>query len=121
MQRVTIPIDIRMKHATDKLDLRGLRWIRLVKGHQEFKSPVLKRRLLGCCVTLSECHLQRRCTGRRLRPKMTQFQTMTLSGHGAPETPSGASLWSLLKSRIKRRLAGVDMALGFCSKIQESR
>lgn len=40
---------------------------------------------------------------------MTAFHSSTLSGVGAPETPAGGSVWSRLKSRIKRRLLGVDI------------
>lgn len=39
---------------------------------------------------------------------MTAFQTIMLSWHGEPEIPSGASVASRLKSRMRRRLAAVD-------------
>lgn len=42
-------------------------------------------------------------------PNITAFQTMILFSPGAPLTPSGGSSWSLLKSRIKRLLAAVDI------------
>jgi hypothetical protein len=41
-------------------------------------------------------------------PKMTAFQIMILSGFGDPLIPTGGSLASRLKSRIRRRLAAVD-------------
>jgi len=40
---------------------------------------------------------------------MTAFQTMILSGHGAPDIPPGGSLVNLLKSLINLFLAGVDI------------
>jgi hypothetical protein len=46
-------------------------------------------------------------------PKMTAFQIITLSGHGAPDTPSGGSVCSLLKSLINLRLAVVDILGNF--------
>ena len=41
-------------------------------------------------------------------PKMTAFQIMRLSAHGAPEMPPGGSVDRRLKSRINRFLDGVD-------------
>lgn len=41
-------------------------------------------------------------------PNITAFQTRRLSAQGAPEMPPGGSEESLLKSRINRRLDGVD-------------
>jgi hypothetical protein len=40
---------------------------------------------------------------------MTAFQSMMLLSVGAPLTPTGGSSCSLLKSRMRRRLAGVDI------------
>lgn len=42
-------------------------------------------------------------------PKITAFQSIILLSVGAPLTPTGGSSWSRLKSRIRRRLAGVDI------------
>lgn len=42
-------------------------------------------------------------------PKMTAFHTMMLFSDGAPLTPAGGSSCSLLKSLMRRRLAGVDI------------
>lgn len=39
---------------------------------------------------------------------MTAFQTMMLSGHGAPEMPECCSDDMRLKSRIRRRRLAVD-------------
>lgn len=44
-------------------------------------------------------------------PKMTAFQTIMLFSDGAPLTPAGGSSCNLLKSLMRRRRAGVDMAL----------
>lgn len=44
-------------------------------------------------------------------PNITAFQIMMLLSVGAPETPVGGSSWSLLKSRIRRLRAGVDILL----------
>jgi len=44
-------------------------------------------------------------------PKITAFHIIILLSVGAPETPVGGSSWSLLKSLINRRLAGVDIKL----------
>lgn len=44
-------------------------------------------------------------------PKMTAFQSMMLSEHGAPEMPPGGSLWRRLKSFIRRRREGVDIGV----------
>ena len=41
-------------------------------------------------------------------PKMTAFHIMMLSASGLPEMPIGGSDARRLKSRIRRRLAGVD-------------
>ena len=41
-------------------------------------------------------------------PKMTAFHIMILSEFGEPLIPTGGSLASRLKSRIRRRLAAVD-------------
>jgi len=42
-------------------------------------------------------------------PKMTAFQSMMLSGHGAPEIPPGGSLCRRLKSFINLRRDDVDI------------
>lgn len=41
-------------------------------------------------------------------PKITAFHNMMLSGHGLPEIPPGGSEESRLKSRMSRRLQGLD-------------
>ena len=41
-------------------------------------------------------------------PKMTAFQSMRLSAHGAPDTPKGGSEERRLKSRMRRRRQAVD-------------
>lgn len=41
-------------------------------------------------------------------PKITAFQIIKLSAHGAPEMPPGGSVDSRLKSRISLRFDGVD-------------
>ena len=41
-------------------------------------------------------------------PKMTAFHIMILSEFGDPLIPTGGSLASRLKSRMRRRLAAVD-------------
>ena len=45
-------------------------------------------------------------------PKMTAFHSMMLSGHGLPEMPSGGSVESRLKSRMRRRRQLVDYGSG---------
>lgn len=47
--------------------------------------------------------------GNQTYPKITAFHFIILLSIGAPLTPWGGSVWSLLKSLIKRLLAGVDM------------
>lgn len=37
------------------------------------------------------------------------FHSKILLSVGAPETPAGGSSWSFLKSRMRRRRAGVDI------------
>lgn len=44
-------------------------------------------------------------------PNITAFQIMMLLSVGAPDTPVGGSSWSLLKSRIRRLRAGLDILL----------
>jgi hypothetical protein len=44
-------------------------------------------------------------------PKMTAFQIIRLSAHGAPEMPPGGSVDNLLKSRISLRFEGVDCTM----------
>jgi len=52
-------------------------------------------------------------------PKMTAFQRRMLLSVGAPDTPTGGSSCSRLKSLMSLRLAGVDMSVLVCGWLGE--
>lgn len=97
-----------MEHSREELDLRRLVGVILGKVERQLERAALPRSVLRAG------DISRNFTVPRSRwayPKMTACHDMILLSMGAPEMPSGGSLWRRLKSRIKRRRAGVDMVL----------
>jgi hypothetical protein len=100
-----VGVHVGVEHFRQEFDGWGFVRVRLVKCENEFERPVLEGGL-GCRTTMRSVEEWR---GVGLPgPNITAFQSMMLSGHGAPEIPSGGSEDNRLKSRIRRRRQEVD-------------
>ena len=108
-----VGINVGVEHPGDELD--GGRLVRVFfrEFEAELKCAVLRARK-GCeskagavCACGVAAHTSHAVSS---GPKMTACHCMMSLSSGAPFTPSGGSDCILLKSRIKRRRAAVDMA-----------
>lgn len=110
-------ITIRMKHFRDKANRRRFVWIFFGKNECQLKCTVFKWCIMRSAarkmknndaiyIYICEREWERY---KIIYPKITAFQSIILLSVGAPLTPTGGSSWSRLKSRIRRRLAGVDI------------
>lgn len=126
--QLAIGVHVWVKHLAEEFDRRRFVWIRLVERQHEAECTVFEWRL-GFGVTHRRGSLLRQLRleqdGDALRhhipgPKMTAFQIIMLSAHGAPEMPPGGSELSRLKSRISRRRLAVDMGTA-CSAVYSKR
>lgn len=111
---LAVGVDVWMEHAGEELDGGRLVGVGFVECEGELEGAVFERRVSwGRWVSTPPREMRRKRVGEGSPgPKMTAFHSMMLSGHGLPEMPSGGSVESRLKSRMRRRRQLVDYGPG---------